>query len=115
MFLLKIVTVRRCETFHTAGGWVGCKHMLTVCFMHAPCICRAAADWIFAADVADRHDQMHLVAHHVQMPLSALANLLTEVGPLLFYAYWEDHLFKRGMSNGEAPRIYGHRSYSWTQ
>ena len=54
------------------------------CLTHAPCMCRAPADWIFAADVADRHDQMHLVGHHVQMPLSTLATVLTEVGCLFF-------------------------------
>ena len=61
---------------------------MSICLMHAPSICRAPAQWIFAADVADRHDQMHLVAHHVQMPLSTLANILTEVGFLLFHASW---------------------------
>ncbi len=58
------------------------------CLRHAPCICRAAADWIFAADVADRHDQMHLVALHVQMPLSSLANVLTEVRDILTLAFY---------------------------
>ena len=50
------------------------------------CVCSAAAHWIFAADVASRHDQMHLVTHHVQMPLSALANILTGVSWALSHA-----------------------------
>ena len=40
---------------------------------------RAAAQWIFAADMANRHDQAHLVAHHMQMPLPCLAAVLFKV------------------------------------
>jgi len=39
---------------------------------------RPAAQWIFAADVAHRHDQAHLLTHHAHMPLSALANLISQ-------------------------------------
>ena len=34
---------------------------------------------MFAADVAQRHDQSHLLSHHIQKPLPALATLLAQV------------------------------------
>ncbi|EIE27179.1 Thiamin diphosphate-binding protein, partial [Coccomyxa subellipsoidea C-169] len=40
---------------------------------------RPAAKWMFAADAAQRHDASHLLSHHIQMPLPALATL----------AYWK--------------------------
>lgn len=42
-------------------------------------VCRPAAKWMFAADAAQRHDQSHLLSHHIQMPLPALATLVSQV------------------------------------
>ena len=41
--------------------------------------CRPAAKWMFAADAAQRHDASHLLSHHIQMPLPALATLVSQV------------------------------------
>ena len=40
---------------------------------------RAPARWVFASGSADRHDQAHLLSHHVQMPLPTLASALSAV------------------------------------
>lgn len=45
-------------------------------------LCRPAVQWMLAADAAQRHDQAHLVSHHIQMPLPALATLVSQV-PLI--------------------------------
>jgi hypothetical protein len=42
-------------------------------------VCRPAAKWMFAADAAQRHDQSHLLSHHIQMPLPTLATLVSQV------------------------------------
>ena len=49
--------------------------------------CRPAARWMFASNVAQRHDQAHLLSHHIQMPLASLATLLTQVLPYSMKLY----------------------------
>ena len=44
-------------------------------------LCREAASWILVSDGPERFDAAHLLSHHVQMPLPALDDALSQVAP----------------------------------
>lgn len=75
LFLLSVSTGRSEQSY---------EHRSKVLRALVP-LCRPAAQWMLAADAAQRHDQSHLVSHHIQMPLPALATLLSQVPHIISY------------------------------